>query len=286
MKIVDVSIVIANFNNARYLIQFFDSIRNSDYIPNEIIFVDDCSTDNSIEILQTLNFPNLKIYRLAKNVGFSNALNIGVKHAACKYILRIDPDDFLVPERIRFQYEFMEAHKEIDILGSNCYYYNEKLGKTVGASNVKTSHEQIKKRYENGEHGMIHGTIICKSHVLKQNKYLQQNCPAEEYDIFSRLICGGYIFHNLEEQLLGYRIHGNSVSSKMPFSTIKIIARLNTKYFGRKQSLFKTVRMFIFLRNYRNYLEECSWLTQKIYLAICVIVNPSSLVNRVRQKMS
>ena len=108
-KIVDISILCANYNNANYLDEFFNSIINSTYSVKEIIIVDDCSTDNSCEIIENYSkiLDNIILIKLDKNVGFANALNEGIKYVTAKYILRIDPDDVLASDRIEKQYDFL-----------------------------------------------------------------------------------------------------------------------------------------------------------------------------------
>ncbi|MCU0460396.1 MAG: glycosyltransferase [Bacteroidales bacterium] len=281
MKFAEVSIVVANYNNSKYLIQFFDSIIKSSNYPEEIIFVDDCSTDDSIDILNTLEIKNLKLIRLPNNVGFSNALNCGIEEASCKYIMRVDPDDYIDERRIEIQYNFLENNPDIDVLGSNCKYYNENLNKYVATSNVKIGHDEIVRRYENGEHGMIHGTIMCRRNVLKTVKYSQENYPAEEFDIFSRMIVGGYKFHNLSTPLLTYRIHSRSVSNKMPFATVRKIYELNELYFKKKNSFLKVLRMFLFLRHYRSFLDDKSIFKRYGSLFICILVRPESILSRI-----
>ena len=73
---VDVSMVIANFNNGRYLESFFQSIQNSTRMPREIIFVDDGSTDDSLVTARRAShaLENLKIVELPKNLGFANCV--------------------------------------------------------------------------------------------------------------------------------------------------------------------------------------------------------------------
>src|SRR5690606_31416504 len=100
--VADVDIVCANYNNGPFLRDFFDSILASTVRPQSIIFVDDGSTDGSLDICEDYveRIPELQVVVLADNVGFANALNIGLSHARAKYILRIDPDDILNPRRI------------------------------------------------------------------------------------------------------------------------------------------------------------------------------------------
>ena len=79
-KNIGVSVLCANYNNAPYLNDFFESLLSSTVLPDEIIFIDDCSTDDSVVIVKYFQskFHNLKLFCLSKNVGFANALNFGL----------------------------------------------------------------------------------------------------------------------------------------------------------------------------------------------------------------
>lgn len=279
-KIVDVSIVTANYNNSKFLQKFIESIVSSTRYPKEIVFVDDCSTDDSLMVVNRLNVPNIRIISLSKNVGFSNALNIGVEHAMCKYILRVDPDDFIDNKRIELQYKFLEDHHDIDIVGSNCYYYHDGLKKVIGKSNMKSTHSEICEIYKNGYHGVGHGCIMCKASILKQHKYDQSKYPAEEYDIFSRIVLSGAKFYNLDDCLLFYRIHNKSISNKTPFSTIKKTNELNELYFNKKNHAFNVYRKYFYIKNYRLYLFNYDSIKRFYYLFISALMNPKQIVKR------
>lgn len=281
MKIVDVSIVTANYNNARFLPEFFESIISSTNYPKEIIFVDDCSTDDSIQIVNEMKVPNIKVISLSKNVGFANALNIGIEYATCKYILRIDPDDFMDINRIEKQFNYLEQHSDIDIVGSNCYYFHDGLKKVIGRTNLKNTHHAIYELIKSGNHGIGNGCIMCKTSILKQHKFNQANYPAEEYDIFSRIILSGAKFYNLEDCLLYYRIHKDAVSNRTPFSTVRKINELNLLYFNRSYSFINVYLKYLFLRNYRLHLFYYSSLRGYFHLVISAFFNPKQVIRRI-----
>lgn len=282
MKIVDVSIVTANYNNARFLQEFFQSIISSTNYPKEIIFVDDCSTDNSLTIVNEINVPNIKVIPLSKNVGFANALNIGIEHAICKYIMRVDPDDFIDIKRVELQLNYLENNPDVDIVGSNCYYYHDGLKKIIGKTNLKNTHFEILELIKNGNHGIGNGCIMCKTSILRQHKFNQANYPAEEYDIFSRIILSGAKFYNLNEYLLYYRIHKDAVSNRTPFSTIKKINELNYLYFNQSHNFINIYTKYMFLKNYRLYLFFYSSIKGYFHLLISALFNPKQVIRRIR----
>ncbi|QFZ54431.1 glycosyltransferase family 2 protein [Oceanihabitans sp. IOP_32] len=279
-EICDVSIVCANYNNGKYLDEFISSVINSSALPKELIIIDDGSTDESLKILSRYNLPYLKVIALKSNVGFANALNVGIKETTGKYILRVDPDDILEKTRIAKQYTFLEKNSDIDITGSNVTYFNEKLESVVGSSNFPQKYESIYKRYIKGEHGLLHGTVMGKSLFFKKYLYCQSNVPAEDYDIFSRMIKDGVKAQSFPDKLTFVRIHQNSVSNALPFSTIKKTYALRDKIFKTKTSFFLVVINYLSLKYYRKYYFEKNNFKRVLFLGISGLFRPDKVIKK------
>lgn len=281
-KICDVSIVCANYNNEEFLEEFFNSIMDSTCLPKEIIVVDDCSTDKSIAVINNyLNkFDNFKLIKLTKNIGFANALNEGIKHVTTQYILRVDPDDILKNDRIEKQYNYLLDNKHIDIVGSNiCYFYNNSRD-CKNRSNFPKKHEEIVQRYLDGSHGLVHGGVMIKSSLLQENPYRQEYVPSEEYDIFSRLLSKGFISYNLDDILTFVRIHEQSVSNNMPFSTVKKTFLLRKEIWKIDTSIIYIYKEFIARNLYRNSLNKKGFI-KLVILIFVAILKPTSLLKRI-----
>jgi len=280
-EIVDVSIVCANYNNGKFLLEFIDSIVASSVVPRQLLIVDDGSTDSSLQVLEKFSLPFLNVIVLSKNQGFANALNTAIKKAKGKYVLRIDPDDIIEKTRIEEQYRFLETHEEIDIIGSNVKYFSENINHIVGSSNFPMDHEGIIKKYKKGEHGLLHGTVMAKTVLFKDNIYKQENVPAEDYDIFSRMIINGARPSSIDKILTYVRIHGGSVSNDLPFSTVKKTYYLRDKIFKTKTSRFVVLVNFLCLKFYRKYYFENNFLLSGVYLVVSVIFRPDKALRKV-----
>ena len=91
------SIVVPIFNSEKYLKQCIESILNQNFKDFELILIDDCSTDNSLNIcdLYKKNNSNIKVIHLDKNMGVSCARNVGIDNCEGKYITFVDSDDFI-----------------------------------------------------------------------------------------------------------------------------------------------------------------------------------------------
>ena len=106
------SIIVPVYNVAGYVEQcirslFHQNIPSSDY---EVIVVDDCSPDNSKDIVQSLQseYQNLKLISLSENMKLGSARNVGLQNAAGKYIWFVDSDDFVEPDVLKLFYTELE----------------------------------------------------------------------------------------------------------------------------------------------------------------------------------
>jgi len=89
-----ISIIIPVYNGEKFIRDCFNVLADQkDINKYEIVVVDDASTDNSINLLKSLNFENLKIFSLPKNSGPSAARNFGLKKSKGEYIYFFDVDD-------------------------------------------------------------------------------------------------------------------------------------------------------------------------------------------------
>jgi glycosyltransferase involved in cell wall biosynthesis len=95
-----VSVVITNFNYGAYIRQAVESVMTQTYPTIECIIVDDCSTDDSIEVIRELkqDFPSLRVLLNEKNSGQSISVLNGFRQAGGAYVIFLDADDYLFPD--------------------------------------------------------------------------------------------------------------------------------------------------------------------------------------------
>lgn len=276
-----VSVLTANFNKSKYLRDYFKSILHSSYDNFEVIFVDDGSDDDSIQIAnEFVGLLNLHIIPLKQNVGFANALNVGLVRCSGKYVMRLDPDDFITKDRINCQCRFLEQNPNIDLIGSNTYYYNHNLQRIVFTSNFPTHHSEIKKSFSDGLIAVSHSGVTAKADFYKQFKYDQSVFPFEEYDIFSKMIIEGGIFHNLSEPLTYYRQYKQNGSYRHIRHRLIGISKLRQKYFHKS-----THMVWIWIRTfheyfYRNGLSARSIIGMRFLFLISSLFAPKTIVKR------
>lgn len=214
-----VSLVMAIYNSARYLPETMESIFNQTFTDYEIVIVDDGSTDNGPELVEGYACPQVKLLRRPHN--FIASLNAAMQEARGKYIARMDSDDIMLPHRLQTQFDFMEAHPQIDVAGSGCEWF----GARQRVIDCLPAHASIVTTMLLGNPFINPTTMIRRASVarrIEQGIYHPDYAFLEDYKLWSELAMEGLHFANLPEVLLKYRctdtqasaVHQKEVSRK------------------------------------------------------------------------
>lgn len=203
-----VSIVTPVYNAERFLEETILSVLNQTYKKFELILVNDCSKDNSINIIKKFMEKDcrIKCIDLKENGGAARARNIGIKSAKGKYLAFIDSDDLWKKEKLEKQVRFMERNK---IVFSYTGYemINEggkKLGKIVKCKDVITYKDLL--RYN--KIGCL--TVMIDISTIKnlQMEYINH----EDYATWLKILKQGYNAYGINEPLALYRKRDDSLS--------------------------------------------------------------------------
>lgn len=122
-----VSIIMPSFNTGKYITETIESVLAQSYKNWELIIVDDCSSDNTDEIVSTyLSDDRIHYLKNEKNSGAAFSRNTALRKAKGKWIAFLDSDDLWMPEKLEKQLSFMKSngyffsytdYEEIDVNG-------------------------------------------------------------------------------------------------------------------------------------------------------------------------
>lgn len=122
-----VSIIMPSYNTAAYIKQSIESVLKQSYTNWELIIVDDCSSDNTDEVMKSINDVRVKYLKNEKNSGAALSRNRALREAKGRWIAFLDSDDLWMSEKLEKQIRFMEKngyyfsytnYEEIDIDGN------------------------------------------------------------------------------------------------------------------------------------------------------------------------
>ena len=213
-----VSVIMSNYNAPEeYLRPAIESILNQTYKNFEFIIIDDCSTDNSISIIESYSDERIKILRNEKNLGITKSLNRGLSVAKGEFIARMDADDISLENRFEKQVDFLKSHPEHIVCGTGV----ELIGDWQSKHNKKFICREIPERETyrinllfGNFPNIVHPTAMFNhSLLLKHNICYNENYPlAQDYRMW--VSCSEIAeCANITETLLNYRVHGKAVSS-------------------------------------------------------------------------
>lgn len=117
---VPVSVVIPCFNCEKTITRSIKSIVNQSVLPTEVILIDDCSTDNTINLINAFSGGfgfEFKILKHATNMGAAAARNTGLDNSNCIYIAFLDADDTWAKNKLELQFEFMVNNPSVALCG-------------------------------------------------------------------------------------------------------------------------------------------------------------------------
>ena len=198
----NLSIIIPVYNCEDYIADAIKSVMSQSYTPDEIIVVDDGSTDKTVQIVKS--FPNVK-YFYQNNSGVSVARNSGIKYSTGKYLIFLDADDTLAKESIKQCMKYFIEDPEIEVV-RGFYEY------TFLNSKLQTLFEQTALLNKN-HHGILLGAAIFNRAIFNKIGYFDPSLKAfEDLDLWLRISAGKIDIKNVDVICLHYLQHGRNTT--------------------------------------------------------------------------
>lgn len=208
-----VSVIISTYNGERHLREAIHSILEQTYSDFELIIVNDGSTDATPEILSNFDDRRIKVLNNERNLGITASQNRAIGAATGEYLALMDHDDISLPHRFRTQVDFMDAHHDVGMLGSNCLNIDENNKVTWVATYPS---DEVTLKWNTLVLGCpnIHTTLMIRRSAMQRiGGYTNTYQYAGDYELISRLIQTHKVA-NLEEPLVKWRAHATSTSRK------------------------------------------------------------------------
>lgn len=213
-----VSVIMTNYNTPEeYLRQAIDSILAQTYSNFEFIIVDDCSTDNSLSILESYEDKRIQILKNSKNIGLTKSLNKALAICKGEFIARMDSDDISAPDRFEKQIEYQKSHPNVIVCGTwtkligdwKSSHTNEYLRRTIPDRETF----RICQLFSNNPN-IVHPTAMFSRKLMLDNNvwYNEEYVYSQDYRMW--IDCNNCAeCAIIPEVLLNYRVHDKAISS-------------------------------------------------------------------------
>ena len=206
-----VSIIMPSYNAARFIGESINSVLLQTYSNRELLIVDDCSKDNSVEVVR--KFANIDkrvvLFSLEKNVGAAAARNVAIEHAQGQYIAFLDSDDVWDEYKLEKQLAFMKQYSYAFTF-SNYYIMEENGKKTENIVKVPSSLSY---------HQYLRNTIIgCLTVIIDRQQTGDFKMPliksSHDMALWLLIMKRGFKAYGLKDVLAGYRLVSTSNTAK------------------------------------------------------------------------
>ena len=199
-----ISVLMTVRNGARHLDVAVESLLRQSFRNIQIVVVDDASTDRTPEILNSTRDSRLELVRSDIPLGIAAAKTIGLERCVGKYIAMMDADDVAVPTRLAVQKRYLDERPAIGLVGSNVVVVDD-VGKPLGIRVLPKGSPTVRWKLLIGP-PFVHPSVMIRRELLGSTSYRSDYEFAQDYDLWSRLLClaeGA----NISRPLLLYRSH-------------------------------------------------------------------------------
>lgn len=205
---VKVSVILPAYNAADTVGEAIESILRQTWTDWELIVINDGSKDKTKEEILGYTDERIRYIENDGNKGLIYTLNRGLELAKGEYIARMDADDISLPARLEKQVRYLDAHKDVVVLGTGFKTFGE--GITSSVVLLGEDDKQIKANYLT-EFPFAHPTVMMRR--VAGLRYNGDYKNAEDYRLWLDLMSEGR-YHNLQEVLLHYRISPSQVTQR------------------------------------------------------------------------
>lgn len=225
-----VSIIISCFNQEMFITDAIMSAENQTYKDIEIVFIDDCSTDGSLEVVNELKkkYTNIVVLKNETNLGVVDSRNKAIDVAKGFYILPLDGDDTIEPTYIEKAVKVFDEKPDVGFV-----YCKTRI---FGAAKEDLNLPKFNKESFIFHNCIVNSALYRKSDFIKLGKYKSYKYNlTEDYDLWLSFVEAGLLPYRIEEVLFNYRKFENGSRTQ-----------LNAKdpYFARRELLLHHTKLY------------------------------------------
>ncbi|UTN04627.1 glycosyltransferase [Flavobacterium bizetiae] len=212
-KAFEFSVLMAVYNKEipEFLEKSIESLLNQTFVPNEIVLVKDGELTEGLDSVihyYEKKYPYIfNVVSLAKNKGLANALNEGMRVVRNSIVARMDSDDICFFNRFEIQMDYL-IDNNLDIVGGQIIEFSKEIEDVISIRQVPLFHKEIVE-FMKFRSPFSHPTIMFKKEAFDAINGYDTTIFPEDYDFFVRAYMAGFMFGNVKENVLYFRLGEN-----------------------------------------------------------------------------
>ncbi|MDC1505816.1 glycosyltransferase [Winogradskyella sp.] len=279
MSKITFSILMANYNNEKFIEEAVQSVKNQSYKFFELIIVDDCSTDGSKKLITSLQEKHsfIKSFFLTKNKGYGNALKVAAEKSNGVLLGILDPDDTIDTNALSIMYAEYLKNPDTALFYSTMFNCDKDLkviniNQSIGPIPAAETYQSL---INNVTSHISHFRVMPKKMYDKTEGFNPKFKKAIDKDIIYKLEEVGAVIY-IDKPLYYYRQHDGSISlfkNKWEAALWEVKAK-HKAYLRRKKNNTPSLTSVQLKNLYRNVYKELAIenLQQKKHLAFIKVL--------------
>lgn len=210
-----VSVIMPAYHSEQYIGPAIESILNQTYGNLELIIIEDGSADRTEAVIRSFKDTRIRSFNNKENRGIAYSTNLGLRESRGSYIALMDDDDIALEKRLEYQVQYMDKHKDIDILGGRSIKIDGQ-GREMGFGNTpRNNPNYIKAVLLFQCMDFINGTaMIRREFIVKNGLEYQENCYGmQDFKFYIDSSKLGKI-STMDQFLLKYRVHDGNETKR------------------------------------------------------------------------
>ncbi|MFC1585326.1 glycosyltransferase family 2 protein [Fibrobacterota bacterium] len=269
------SVIMTTYNeDAHHLKKCIDSVLGQTFSDFQFIIVIEPNERNKEYLMQMADADKrLSVLENERREGKSESRNKAVIESDSDLIAIMDGDDYCDERRFEKQVSFLEDHPEIGIVGSNMHLIDID-GNVFGERRYPEDHYRIRKAFLIRD-PLANPTLIIRKSIFQENGFFDPKFPAaEDFELLLRFLAQKVRMHNLQENLLYYRVRPDENRGREFWQCYYLARREQSKFLWPFYRRFPVLSGYFLLAHMPNILLSA--------LLKLLVVNKLRSINKVR----
>lgn len=255
-----ISVVIPTFNSEKYIYKCISTVLNQTYKNFEIIIVDNSSSDDTLNIINSFNSDKIRIFNIVNNGNISKSRNVGIKNSNGFWIAFLDSDDYWEKNKLEL---LSKKFDKYDLIFHDMWILkNKKIIKNFNflSSRLKKKDISITEQLSKNGNPIINSSVIVKKNILSKVDFISEDEPSftNDYHTWLKISSISNKFYYESKKLGTYLVHDLSYSHNIKNSYYYLKCIVQFKKFLSKKVKKKVI-------GYYNYEKGKDLLKKSEY---------------------
>lgn len=226
-----VTVLISAYNHAQYIEKTIDSIMQQSYRNFELLIIDDGSRDDTVAVIRRCEekWGRPFLVESQVNMGVCKTANKLLRLAKGEYITWIASDDWMLPEKLELQVNYLNLHPEAGVVHTDCQIFMEKKNRLIKAGRRRGVPSGWVFNDLLAGNFITACTAMIRSECYKRVGFYDESLVVEDWDMWFR-IAKEFEIHYMDIPTAVYRIHGKNTSDLMLFEMLQSMKSLILKH--------------------------------------------------------